>query len=190
MANDKQSLYRSLKNTFPLSFKIVYLSNPLLYAGISITVFAIVWIIFNIFDQLLFFSPIIFFYIPNDAIVGFIITNISAALLGIVVSMNTYIIRNSDLRLDKSLLSGSLLGIASSACASCSSIGFLIISTFGGAGIVATGFLTNYQIPLRLLSICIMILALYIVHNRITKGVYLIIHLKVKKRNKNNKINQ
>jgi hypothetical protein len=65
------------------------------------------------------------------------------------------------------------LGIVSSACASCSSIGFLIISTFGGAGIIATGFLTNYQIPLRVLSIAILIWALYTVQNKITKSCML-----------------
>ena len=88
--------------------------------------------------------------------------------------MNIYVIRTSKLRINKSsLFTGSLLGIVSSACASCSSIGFLIISTFGGAGIIATGFLTNYQIPLRLLSIVIMIWALYVVHNKITKSCLL-----------------
>jgi len=153
-----------------LVFKIVYYSNPFFYIGISVLVFTIFWIFFNVFDQLLFFSPILYFYLPNDAIIGFIFTNISAFLLGIVVSMNIYLIKNSKLRLEKSLISSSFLGIVSSACASCSSIGFLIISTFGGAGIVATGFLTNYQLPLRLLAIGIMIWALYTIHKRITNS--------------------
>jgi hypothetical protein len=90
--------------------------------------------------------------------------------MGILVAMNVYVIRNSKLRLDKSLLSGSILGIASSACASCSSTGFLMISTFGGFGILATDFLTNYQNPLRIASICVLVWALYSVHNRITKS--------------------
>jgi hypothetical protein len=87
--------------------------------------------------------------------------------------MNVYVIRNSKIRLDKSLLSGSILGIASSACASCSSIGFLVISTFGGFGVVATDFLTNYQTPLRIASICVLIWALHSVLNRITKSCIL-----------------
>ncbi|MEJ7642454.1 MAG: hypothetical protein WKF36_09715 [Candidatus Nitrosocosmicus sp.] len=169
MAN-KQSLFKGLKDTIPLAFKIAYLSNPVLYIGISASVFAIFWAFFNIFDQLLFFSPILYFYIPDDAQIGFVITTMSSAFLGIVVSMNVYVIRNAKIRLDKSLLSGSVLGIASSACASCSSIGFLIISTFGGAGIIATGFLTNYQIPLRLLSVGVLVWALYVVLNRVTKS--------------------
>nr|MBA3750417.1 hypothetical protein [Nitrosopumilus sp.] len=161
--NNNHSFFKDIKNKMSLllAFKIVYYSNPFFYIGISVLVFIIFWIVFNVFDQLLFFSPILYFYLPNDAIIGFIFTNISAFLLGIVVSMNIYLIKNLKLRLDKSLISGSFLGIASSACASCSSIGFLIISSFGGAGIVATAFLTNYQLPLRLLSIGIMIWALY-----------------------------
>jgi len=84
--------------------------------------------------------------------------------------MNVYVIRNSNLKLDKALFSGSFMGIASSLCASCSSIGFLMISTFGGAGIVVTGFLSNYQTPLRLLSLFVLIWGLYSVLNSITKG--------------------
>lgn len=170
MAKRIQPSAKNFRNTILIAFKIVYLSNPILYFGISAFIFSSFWIFFNMLDQLLFFSPVVYFYIPHDALLGFIITNISATLLAIVASMNVYAIRNAKLKLDKSLLSGSLLGIVSSTCASCSSIGFLIISTFGGVGIVATGFLTNYQIPLRLLSVGIMILALYVVYNRITKS--------------------
>ena len=160
----------NLIESIPLAFRMVFLSNPLLYFSISIFVFLTFWIIFNILAELLFFSPIVYFYIPSDAQIGFLITNISAGLLAIVISMNVYVIKNTKFKLDRSLFSGSMVGIASSACASCSSIGFLIISTFGGAGIVATGFLTNYEIPLRLLSIIIMGWALYVVINRITKS--------------------
>ena len=157
----------------PLALKTVYRSHPFLYALVSVLVFLSFWTFFNVLDQLLFFSPVLFFYVPDDAVEGFILTNVLAFLLGVVVSMNVYVIRNSRLKLDKSLFSGSLVGIASGVCASCSSIGFLIISTFGGAGIVATGFLTNYQIPLRLASIFIVVWALYSVSNRIAKSCIL-----------------
>src|ERR687886_1911943 len=156
-----------LKTTIPLAFKMVF-SKPF-YIAIAGAVFAVFWIVFNSFDQLLFFSPIITFYLPDDAIVGFILTNITSVLMGMLVAMNVYVIRNSKIRLDKSLLSGSILGIASSACASCSSLGFLVISTFGGFGVVATDLLTNYQTPLRIASIAVLMWALYSVHNKITK---------------------
>lgn len=164
--NRRESL-SMLKTTIPLAFKMVF-SNPV-YITIAAAVFTIFWIAFNVFDQLLFFSPVVTFYLPDDAIAGFIVTNITSVLMGVLVAMNVYVIRNSELKLDKSLFSGSILGIASSTCASCSSIGFLVISTFGGFGIMATDFLTNYQIPLRIVSISILLWALYSVHNKITK---------------------
>ncbi|MFZ0512893.1 MAG: hypothetical protein WAM14_14900 [Candidatus Nitrosopolaris sp.] len=157
----------SLKTTIPLAFKMVF-PHPV-YIAIAAALFTIFWIIFNIFDQLLFFSPVVSFYLPDDAAAGFIITNITSVLMGILVAMNVYVIRNSKLKLDRSLLSGSILGIGSSACVSCSSIGFLIISTFGGFGIFATDFLTNYQIPLRTVSIAVLLYAIYSVHDKITK---------------------
>jgi hypothetical protein len=156
-----------LKTTIPLAFKMVFHNH--LYIAISTGVFAIFWILFNVFDQLLFFSPVLTFYLPDDAVIGFIITNITSALMGVLIAMNVYVIKNTKVRLDKSLFSGSILGIASSACASCSSIGFLIISTLGGFGIFATDFLTNYQTLLRLISIAILLWAMYSVHNKITR---------------------
>ena len=171
MNSNHRDIFIKLTNakiTIPIAFKIVF-SNRL-YIAISICVFTSLWIIFNVFDQLLFFSPVTTFYLPDDAINGFIITNISSILIGILISMNVYVIRNSNLRLDKSIFTGSFLGIISSTCVSCSSLGFLIISAFGGFGIVVTDFLTNYQILLRLLSIAILTWALYSVNNRITKS--------------------
>jgi hypothetical protein len=155
-------------NLFLLGFKIVYLSNPFFYIGVTMLLFLLLWISFNILDELLFFTPILYFYLPTDAIIGFILTIIISIMLGIVVAMNIYLIRHSNLRIGKSWISGSFLGVISSVCASCSSIGFLIISTFGGVGIVATVFLTNYQIQLRIVSIFLMIYALYTVCKKIT----------------------
>src|SRR5918912_1579730 len=165
--NNPLRVLTSLKTTIPLLFGMVF-SNRL-YIAIAAAVFTTFWIIFNVFDQLLFFSPIVTFYLPDDAVTGFVLTNITSVLMGILVAMNVYVIRNSKLRIDKSMVSGSILSIASSACASCSSIGFFVISTFGGFGIVATDLLTNYQTPLRLISIVILLWALHHVHNKITK---------------------
>jgi hypothetical protein len=165
--SNKQVSLSNLKTTIPLAFRMVFQDR--LYIAISAIVFITFWIVFNVFDQLLFFSPVVAFYLPDDAIAGFILANIISILMGILVAMNVYVIRNSKLKLDKSLLSGSVLGVVSSTCASCSSVGFLIISTFGGFGIVATDFLTNYQTPLRIISIAILLWALYSVHNKITK---------------------
>jgi hypothetical protein len=160
------------KNPFLLySFKIVF-SNPI-YVIISLLVATLFWIMLNVAAELLFFSPIWVFYLPDDAIFGFILTNITAVLVGIVVSMNIYIIRNSKLKLSKSLFSGISIGLISSTCASCSSIGFALVSTFGGIGILISNFLSVYEIPLRIISIAILIYAIYSSHNRITKSCLL-----------------
>jgi uncharacterized integral membrane protein len=163
----KRGSISNLKTTIPLSFKMVFQNR--VYTAIAAAVFTAFWIVFNVFDQLLFFSPVVTFYLPDDAITGFILTNITSVLMGILIAMNVYVIRNLKLRFDKSLFSGSILGIASSACVSCSSIGFLAISTLGGLGVVATDFFTNYQTPLRIVSVAILLWALYSVHIRVTK---------------------
>ena len=137
---------------------------------ISITMFLFFWIFFNIFDNLLFFSPVFAFYIPNDASVGFILTNIISIFLGILISMNIYVLKYVSIKLTRTTIIGAILGTVSSACVSCSSIGFLIISTFGTVGVLSTNFLSNFQIPLRILSILILILAIYSTHNKLTKG--------------------
>jgi hypothetical protein len=167
--NNTLTALMSLKTTIPLVFGMVF-SSDRLYVAIAAAVFATFWIVLNVFDQLLFFSPVVTFYLPDDAITGFILTNITSVLMGILVAMNVYIFRNSiRLKFDKSIFSGSLLAIASSACASCSSIGFLVTSTFGGFGIVTIDLLTNYQTPLRVISIVILLWALYHVQNKIIK---------------------
>ena len=149
------------------SFRIVF-SNPI-YAIISAITTILFWIILNVAEELLFFSPIWIFYLPDDAMFDFILTNITAILVGIVVSTNIYIIRNSKLNLSKSLFSGTSIGLLSSTCVSCSSIGFALVSTFGGIGILISNFLSVYEIPLQIISIAILIYAIYSSHNRITK---------------------
>jgi hypothetical protein len=130
-----------------------------------------IWILFNVFDQLIFFEPIWIFYLPEDAIIEFVLTTIVSILLGILVSMNIYAIRHSRLKISrKSLFSGSSLSIISGVCSSCSSVGFLLISTFGSIGVITTNLLTIYQIPLRIISVAILIFAIYYIHKRIVQS--------------------
>jgi hypothetical protein len=157
------------KNFLILSFKIVF--SKWLYVLIAGIVTSVFWILFNIFDQLLFFSPIIIFYLPDDAILSFVISNITAILLGIIISMNIYVFKYSNLRINlTSLFSWSSISVISSACASCSSIGLLLVTTLGGIGVSTLTFLANYQTPLRLLSIAILIMAYFSISNKLTKS--------------------
>ena len=155
--------------SLPLSVKVVF-SIPT-YIVIATAVAIPFWILFNVFDQLIFFEPIWIFYLPEDAILGFILTTMVSILTGMLVSMNIYVIRHSKLKISRrSLFSGSWLSIISSVCSSCSSVGFLLISTFGSIGVIASNLLTIYQIPLRIISVAILIFALYSIHKRITQS--------------------
>ena len=82
---------------------------------------------------------------------------IVSALSGIVVSMNLYRIKM--FQLSKRKLSGgvfgSFIGVAAGAC-SCGPLGFALISTFGAAGGIATAFVTNFEIPIRLAAIAVL----------------------------------
>src|SRR5215218_6074855 len=169
-ASIKRSLIQRLGSML-ISVKFVF--SHWVYIALAGTIAAIFWVIFNVFEQLLFFYPIVVFYLPEDAITGFIFSNITAILLGMVVSMNVYVLKHSrdvKLRSATSFFSGSSIGVLSSTCASCSSLGFLLVSTLGGAGITLSTILSNYQIPLRLLSIALLVWAYYSVSIRLTKG--------------------
>jgi hypothetical protein len=149
---------------------MVFSNKP--YAALAIAVAAAFWVIFNILDGILLISPPAFYYpIPDDALPGFILSHITAALVGVVVSMNVYLFNNLRAKGSKSpFLSGSTLGMVSSMCAGCSSVGFYLAATFGTAGVAASTFLSNYQLPLRLLAIGLLVWAYYSAHRRITKS--------------------
>lgn len=166
----KQSLIQKLGSILA-SLKLVF--SHWTYITLAGTIAAIFWIIFNVFEQLLFFYPIIIFYLPEDAILGFILSSTTASILGMVVSMNVYVLKHSrDIKLMNatSFFSGSSIGILSSTCASCTSLGFLLASTLGGAGLTLSTILSNYQTPLRILSIMLLIWACYSVSIRLNKG--------------------
>lgn len=164
----KSSSIINRQNSLILSFKMVF--SRWLYVLIAGIVASVFWILFNIFDQLLFFSPIVIFYLPADAVIGFILSTLTSILLGIIVSMNLYVLKHSKLKMNlASFFSGSTVSVLSSTCASCSSLGFLLVSTFGGAGIAASTFLSNYQTPLRVLSIVLLIWALYSIINKLSQ---------------------
>lgn len=140
------------------------------YVALALAVAAGLWVLMMNLDQLLFFSPVLAFYIPADAWTNFILSTAVSALLGIVVGMNAYIFRTSAVGLGGSFFSGSTLGLVTSACAGCTSAGFFLVTTFGVAGIAATSILAQYQLPLRLVSIGLLVWSYYSAHKRINQS--------------------
>jgi uncharacterized membrane protein YsdA (DUF1294 family) len=134
------------------------------YLSLAVFVAVAFWLISNISSQLIFFSPSLTFYwpIPESSILSFVLSNIIAGLIGVVVGMTVYMYRHSTNKPSRKnnnkaaagqdhhrrhrhlysffssfWVSGSFsVGVISSVCASCSypaSI-FLFGSVFGGGG--------------------------------------------------------
>ncbi|VVC06298.1 Uncharacterised protein [uncultured archaeon] len=127
------------------------------YFALAASIFVALLITLSIVSEFIFLSPNFLFYVPAYEIINFSLIVIVAALSGIVISLSIYRIRLMGTGVRKSGVGflGSIIGASAGAC-SCGSIGFAVISIFGAVGGTATAFLTNYEIPLRLVSIAIL----------------------------------
>lgn len=143
-----------------------------IYVLIAVAIATTFWIVFSVFDQLLFFSPSLIFFMRDGALPGFLLSTASAVLTGIVVSMNIYALRHTISKSLGSLFSGSSVGVATSACASCSSLALFLTTSLGTTGLAISAFLSNYQTPLRLLSVAILIGAYYSIQKKLTEAVH------------------
>ncbi len=117
-----------------------------------------------IVSEFIFLEPYIISHLPSGSEFSFSLIVILSALSGLVLTMNVYRInsfRNTPKKKMGGGVFGSLIGAAAGAC-SCGPIGFAVISTFGAAGGVATAFLSNYEIPIRLAAIGILGFTYYV----------------------------
>jgi hypothetical protein len=114
-------------------------------------------------SEFIFVEPYLISHIPNGSELSFSLIVVVSALSGLVLAMNVYrinSIRNTPKKKMSGGIFGSLIGAAAGAC-SCGPIGFAVISTFGAVGGVATAFLTNYELPIRLAAIAILAFTYY-----------------------------
>ena len=136
------------------SFELVFSNYR--YIVISIVIALGLFLSLSIVAEYLFIEPYVVFAVyPETAFNFSLIVGISI-LSGIVVSMNIF--RSKLLKKTKKIggsMIGTIIGTSAGAC-SCGPIGFSIITTFGTTGSIASSFLTNYETPLRLLSIVIL----------------------------------
>ncbi|MCA9820396.1 MAG: hypothetical protein KC440_06550 [Nitrosarchaeum sp.] len=137
------------------------------------SVFTLFWITFNVLGELLFFTPVFVFYLPSDALSVFMLSDAISALMAIVLSMNVYVIKNTKVKMNKSSFMGSSVGMMAGGCASCSSMGFVLLTSFGTAGVAVSTFLSNYQIPLLVGSVGMLLWAYYSLHKKLTKSCIL-----------------
>ena len=133
------------------------------YIFLAVAIFASLYLPLIAVTEFLFFEPYLFFYVPVYQLPNFLSIVIISALTGLVLSMSIYRIRflQASTRKLRSGLLGSILGAGAGAC--CGGIGVALISIFGAIGSAATTFLTNLEIPLRLLSIGILVFTYFMI---------------------------
>jgi hypothetical protein len=110
-----------------------------------------------ILSEYIFLEPYVVAHLPSGSELGFILIVILSALSALVIPMNIFrvsILKSSKQKMGGGIF-GSIIGASAGAC-SCGPIGFAVISTFGSVGATATAFLTNYEIPLRIIAVAIL----------------------------------
>jgi len=141
------------------SFKLVFSNYR--YSIISILITLGLFFSLSIVSEYLFIEPYVVFAVYPDTAFNFSLIVIISVLAGMVVGMNIFRVRLvKKVRKIGSSITGTVIGASAGAC-SCGPIGFSIITTFGTTGSIASSFLTNYEIPLRLISIAILVLVLW-----------------------------
>lgn len=113
-------------------------------------------------SEYVFLEPYVVSHLPSGSELGFVLIVILSALSALVIPMNVFrinILKSSKQKIGGSVF-GSFIGAAAGAC-SCGPIGFAIISTFGSIGATATAFLTNYELPIRIMAIAILIVTYF-----------------------------
>ena len=140
------------------SFKLVFSNYR--YSTISILITLGLFFSLSIVSEYLFIEPYVVFAVYPDTAFNFSLIAVISILAGMVVGMNIFRVRLvKKVRKIGSSITGTVIGASAGAC-SCGPIGFSIITTFGTTGSIASSFLTNYEIPLRLISITILVLVL------------------------------
>ena len=137
------------------TLKFVF-SNPK-YIILAMVIFTSMLIGLLILSEYIFLEPYVVSHIPSGTELGFVLIVMISALSALVLPMNIFriiMLQKSKQKMGGSIL-GSIIGAAAGAC-SCGPIGFAVISTFGSVGATATAFLTNYEIPIRLVAIGIL----------------------------------
>ena len=132
------------------------------YVFLSSVIFVSMMIGLLILSEYIFLEPYIVSHLPSGTELGFVLILVISALSALVISMNIFrinILKSSKQKMGGGIV-GSIIGASAGAC-SCGPVGFAVISTFGSVGATATAFLTNYEIPIRIIAIAILFAAYF-----------------------------
>ena len=140
-----------------MNFAIKTVFSNLKYLLLSVVIFSTMLVGLLILSEYIFLEPYVVSHIPSGTEFGFVLIVVISALSALVLPMNIFrinILKKSKQKMGGGIF-GSIIGAAAGAC-SCGPIGFAVISTFGSVGATATAFLTNYEIPIRIIAIGIL----------------------------------
>ena len=141
-------------------FKVIF--SNFKFLALSVIIFSSMMVLLLFISEFIFFEPYFVTHIPSGSELGFILIITLSTLSALVIPMNLFRIIN--LKNAKQKMSGgifgAIVGSAAGAC-SCGPIGFAVISTFGSVGATATAFLTNYEIPIRVIAIAILVITYF-----------------------------
>ena len=132
------------------------------YTALSGAIFAMMTLGLLIMSEYIFLEPYVISHLPSGSELGFVLILMISSLSALVLPMNIYrinILKKSKQKIGGGIF-GSIVGAAAGAC-SCGPIGFAVISTFGSVGATATAFLTNYEVPIRIIAIIILVITYF-----------------------------
>ncbi len=142
------------------TIKLVYSNYK--YIFLASAIFVLMMIGLLIMSGYVFLEPYVVASLPSGSEFGFVLIVILSALSALVIPMNIFrinILKNSRQKMGGGII-GSFIGATSGACG-CGPVGFAVISTFGSVGATATAFLTNYEIPIRMIAIVILVVTYF-----------------------------
>ena len=141
-------------------FGLVYSNQS--YILIAIGSFSLLFVPLIIISEFLFFEPFLVFSIYPETTLSFFLIVTLSLFSAFGVSMNIFRVKliKETKKMGSSII-GTIIGASAGAC-SCGPIAFSVIATFGTAGSIASSFLTLYEIPIRLTSIGILILVIFV----------------------------
>jgi|TARA_B100000959_G_scaffold123016_1_gene129115 hypothetical protein len=142
------------------TFETVYSNYT--YILIAIGIFFLLFFPLITISEFLFFEPFIVFSIYPETTLSFLLIVILSFFSALAVSMNIYRVKliKKTKKIGSSII-GTIIGASAGAC-SCGPIAFSIITTFGTAGSIASSFLNVYEIPIRLTSIGILGIVIFV----------------------------
>lgn len=148
---------------YRITLKLVF--SNLLYLIMSMSV-SVVMLVFLLYARgLLFFQPYFAFQLPPELALSFVLIVTASGLMGLVSSMTVYqvLMQKASTKSASSGVLGSLVGMGTGVCTSCTQIGFAIISILGTTGATALSVISHYEIPLRIISIALLTLSYFFI---------------------------